>query len=66
MIENPLLSVLENLRKAFNKLEEKVIEMSKSKLLNGGTCASVLIICQDNYYIGHLGDSRILKVCKLD
>lgn len=65
MIGNPLLSVLENLRKTFSNLEEKIIEMSKSKLLTGGTCASVLLISQDNYYIAHVGDSRIIKISKL-
>jgi len=41
---NPMLSILENLRKSLHKLESKICELAKSKNNIGGTCVSILIL----------------------
>lgn len=41
--------------------------MAKGKAIpGGGTCASVVILCENNYYIAHVGDSRVIIVKKND
>lgn len=66
MNANPMLTILENLRKTISKLETKICEISKSKNSTGGTCASILLLCENSYYIAHVGDSRIILLTNKD
>ena len=56
--------IRDSLENIINKINEEIIEYSKINNSKMGTTISVLLLIKKNYYIAHIGDSRIYKINK--
>lgn len=50
--------------KIIEKVNKKVMDYGKKESAKVGTTVSALLLCNNKYYIAHIGDSRIYKINK--
>ena len=61
---NDIDMLIPSLIKCFTKSNVEIMDYARLKKLRTATTLSVLLIHKDNYYIVHIGDSRVYKITK--